>query len=286
MAIDGKALHYFEGEWIEGNPPLINPMSHATWMGNAVFDGARYFDGMSPDLDLHCERVVRSATTMGLDCPYSAGEIEEMAREAIQRIDTDEALYIRPMLWGDSGFIAPDPATTKFIMSVIESPMPKPSEGAKVCLSSFKRPFLDTAPTDAKAACLYPNGARAIREAQAKGFGNAIMLDTEGFVSETATSNIWLVKDGAAHTPKPNGSFLNGITRQRMIGLFEKAGIPVHERSMKFEEFLTADEVFTSGNFGKIGPVIQVEDQSYQPGPIAAKAREIYWDFASEGKKS
>ena len=71
-----------------------------------------------------------------------------------------------------------------------------------------------------------------------------------------------------------------------MIKLFEKAGIPVHERSMKFEEFLTADEVFTSGNFGKVNPVIQVEDQSYQPGPIASKAREIYWDYAAEGKTS
>ena len=280
MAINGKALHFFEGEWIEGNPPLINPMSHATWMGNAVFDGARAFEGVMPDLDLHCQRVVRSATTMGLDCPHSAEEIEEIAREAVSRIDTNEAVYIRPMLWGDSGFITPDPATTKFIMSVIESSLPDPTEGSKLCLSSFRRPNLDTAPTDAKAACLYPNGARAIREAQAKGFGNAIMLDTEGFVSETATSNIWLIKDGAAHTPKPNGSFLNGITRQRMIKLFENAKIPVFERSMKFEEFLTADEVFTSGNFGKVSPVIQVEDQSYQPGPLASKARELYWDFA------
>jgi branched-chain amino acid aminotransferase len=122
-----------------------------------------------------------------------------------------------------------------------------------------------------------------MREARAKGFGNAVMLDPLGHVSELATANIWLAKDGIAHTPVPNGTFLNGITRQRTIKLLRKAGIQVIERSIRWEELREADEVFSTGNYGKVQPVTRVEDRHLQPGPIFKKARELYWEYAHSG---
>jgi branched-chain amino acid aminotransferase len=151
-------------------------------------------------------------------------------------------------------------------------------------LSPYRRPSLEYSPTDAKAACHYPNSGRAIREARARGFDNAVMLDALGHVAELATANIFYVKDGEVHTPIPNGTFLVGITRNRVIGLLRRIGLKVHERSLQWREFLDADEVFSTGNFGKVMPVTRVETVSLQPGPIGKRARELYWAF-SHGEK-
>ncbi len=103
------------------------------------------------------------------------------------------------------------------------------------------------------------------------------MLDALGNVAELATANIWFAKDGEAHTPIPNGTFSTGVTRQRVIALLRKAGVTVHERSIRWDEFLGADEVFSTGNYGKVVPITRVEQKNFQPGPIMAKARELYW---------
>jgi len=160
-----KAFTYIDGTWHEGNPPLLGPMSHATWLSSIIFDGARAFEGVSPDLDRHCERAVNSARSMGLRPVMSAGEIEELAREGIRKHSKDAELYIRPMFFAESGWIYPDPDSTRFSLSVYESPMPKPTAGCSVGLSPYRRPAPDQAPTDAKASCLYPNSGRALREA-------------------------------------------------------------------------------------------------------------------------
>jgi branched-chain amino acid aminotransferase len=99
-------------------------------------------------------------------------------------------------------------------------------------------------------------------------------------VAEFATANIWIVRDGVAITPVPNGSFLNGITRQRLLGLMRDEGIEVQERTVTVSELHAADEIFNSGNYGKVQPVTKFEDRVLEPGPIYRRARELYWDFA------
>ena len=157
--------------------------------------------------------------------------------------------------------------------------MPTPA-GFSVMKSSFRRPTLESMPTDTKAGCLYPNNARAIREARAKGFDNALVCDMLGNVAETATSNIFLAKDGVVRTPAANGTFLNGITRQRVIGLLRASGAAVEEATLRYEDFAQADEIFSSGNYSKVVPAIRIDERSLQPGPVFRKARELYWDFA------
>ena len=102
-------------------------------------------------------------------------------------------------------------------------------------------------------------------------------------VAEFATANLWIAKDGAAHTPAINGTFLNGVTRQRIAKLLQKAGTPVHERTITWDEVLDADEVFSTGNLHKVVPITRIEDRDLQPGPIYSKARELYWEFAHGG---
>jgi branched-chain amino acid aminotransferase len=275
----GQSWTWYRGEWLSGNPMIMGPMTHAPWLGSCVFDGARAFEGTAPDLDRHCQRIVRSAESFGLKIVKPAGAIEELIREGIARFPKGAALYLRPMFWAESGFVDVDPESTEFSVSVYDSPMPDPT-GFSITCSPFRRPSLEYAPTDAKAACHYPNSARAMREARTRGFDNAIMLDPLGNVAELATANIWLAKDGEAHTPAPNGTFLNGITRQRVIALLRAAGVKVHERAISWHEFLEADEVFSTGNYGKVQPVTRIENRSLQPGPVYKRARELYWEFA------
>ncbi len=275
----GKEWTFFEGEWHQGNPPIMGSMDHAPWLGSCVFDGARAFEGAAPDLDLHCQRVVRSAESFGLKILKNAREIEAIIREGIAKFPREAELYLRPMFWAAGGFVDVDAETTKFAACVYDAPLPKPKT-LSITLSPFRRPSFEYAPTDAKAACHYPNSARAIRECKARGFDNAVMLDPLGHVAELTTANIWFARNGEAYTPVPNGCFLNGITRQRIIGLLTGAGIKVHEESLNWQDFLEADEVFSTGNYSKVTPVTTIEGRSLQPGPIAAKARELYWAYA------
>lgn len=277
-----KTWTFYEGDWHEGNLPIMGVRDHATWLCSSVFDGARTFEGVSPDLDLHCERVNASAQTMHLNPVLSTGTWLELVRDGIKRFDKDAALYIRPMYWAEhSGalLIAPDPQSTKWCLSVYEAPMGKP-DGFSITLSPYRKPSLECMPVNAKAGCLYPNNARALIETQARGFGNCVVLDLFGNVAELATANIFIGKDGVVFTPAPNGTFLNGITRQRVIKLLREAGVSVVETTLSYRDIQTADEIFSSGNYSKVMPVNRIEERSLQPGPLYRKARELYWDYA------
>lgn len=274
----GTAWTWYRGQWHRGNPMIMGPMTHAPWLGSCVFDGARAFNGVAPDLDLHCQRLVRSAESFGLKAVKSAGEIEAIARDGMAKFPKAAELYLRPMFWAAEGFVDVDPESTEFSVSVYDSPLPAP-KGFSITLSPYRRPSFEYAPTDAKAACHYPNSARAMRDAKARGFDQAVMLDPLAHVAELSTANIWLVRNGEAHTPVPNGTFLDGITRQRVIALLRRAGVMVHERTIRWPELLEADEIFSTGNYAKVMPATRIENRNLQPAPVMQKARDLYWDY-------
>ncbi len=273
---------FVDGDWCEGNPAIVGPRTHAIWLGSSVFDGARWFEGVAPDLDRHAARVNASATALGLEPVKTMDEIVGLTWEGLKKFDGNTAVYIKPMYWAEHGGymgVPADPASTRFCLCLFEAPMIPPS-GFSMTVSPFRRPSLETMPTNAKAGCLYPNNARAIIEASGRGFDNALVLDMLGNVAETATSNIFIVKDGAIQTPVTNGTFLSGITRSRTMSLLGDTGMPVIESSLKVDDFLKADEIFSTGNHSKIVPVSRIEDRDLQPGPVAKRARELYLEWA------
>ncbi len=276
----GNAITWIDGGWVDGNPPILGPLHHAVWLASVVFDGARAVRGMAPDLDRHCARVVRSAEILGLAPTLGAEPIAELAWDGIARFPGDAELYIKPLFYAESGLVIPDPDSTRFAMTVAVSPLPDPG-GFSACRSSFRRPARDMAPTDAKAACLYPNVARAVAEARSKGFDQPIVLDPSGNVAEFGYMNLMMAIDGVVHTPAANGTFLNGITRQRVIALLRDDGIEVVERAIGFSELLAADEVFATGNYAKVTPCARIDGRELAEGPIARRARDLYWDFAA-----
>jgi branched-chain amino acid aminotransferase len=279
---------YFEDKWHEGNVPIMGPRTHAAWLCSVVFDGARAFEGVTPDLELHCARVNDSARKMFLKPIVSAETWIKLAREGVDRFGNDVALYIRPMYWAEKEgpwVQAHDPESTRWCLSIYEAPMREP-KGFSVTLSPFRRPTVETMPVDAKAGCLYPNNARALFDAHAKGFDNAMVCDMLGNVAELATSNVFMAKDGIVYTPIANGTFLAGITRRRVVGLLRDAGVTVEEKVMNYKEFEEADEIFSTGNYSKVVPVTRIEGRSLAFGPIYKQARELYWSFAHSSKAS
>lgn len=277
-----KTWTFFKGDWHEGNVPIMGPRTHAAWLCSLVFDGARAFEGVTPDLELHCARVNDSAKKLFLTPTVSAETWVNLAREGIARFDQKTALYIRPMYWAEKEgpwVQAHIPDSTTWCLSIYEAPLRTP-KGFSVTLSPYRRPTLETMPVDAKAGCLYPNNARALFEAQARGFDNAVVCDMVGNVAELATSNIFMAKDGVVFTPVANGTFLDGITRRRVIGLMRESGITVIEKSLSYPEFETADEIFSTGNYSKVVPVTRIGGRSLPFGPIYMRARELYWEFA------
>lgn len=281
----GTNIHtYFEKNWHKGNIPIMNAADHGSWLGSTVFDGARYFDGVAPDLLAHCERLNQSAKAMGLVPTYSEKEIYDLILEGLANYTKQSAVYIRPMYWGiGNGYsaIVPDADNIGFCICLEEIPMASDTNTTTLTRTSFHRPILTDNLCNAKAGCLYPNNARMLQEASTKGFNNALVADAVGNVAETATSNVFLVKDGEIFTPIPNGTFLAGITRSRHIQNLKSDGYQVNECVLKFEDFSRADEVFLTGNMTKITPVSLFDDIKYEIGPVTKRARSLYFDWAN-----
>src|SRR5215470_5271555 len=159
---------FFDGDWHEGNVPIMGPRTHAAWLGSSVFDGARAFEGVTPDLDLHVVRVNESAKKMFLKPQVTIETWIGLVADGLSRFERGAELYIRPMYWAEDGApggVPPDPDSTRWCLTLYHAPFPKPT-GIAITCSPFRRPTIECMPVDAKTGCLYPNNARALIEAR------------------------------------------------------------------------------------------------------------------------
>ncbi|MDR0809603.1 MAG: branched-chain amino acid aminotransferase [Gemmobacter sp.] len=283
MTIGKNIRTFFDGKWHDGDIAVMRAADHGIWQGSSVFDGARMFDGVTPDLDKHLARINRSAAALMITPTLSPEAMLEIARDGLSAYGRAQAVYIRPMYWAIDGSdlgVAPAENSTGFALCLEEVPMPPAEVQTTLTRTRFRRPVLEDAVCNAKAGCLYPNNARMLVEAKAKGFGNALVGDAMGNVAETATANVFMVKDGVVFTPIANGTFLSGITRARHIANIKAAGIEIHETVLTFDDFAAADEVFLSGNFGKINSVARFDDTEYRSRRMTDRIRSLYMDWA------
>ncbi|MEM1272996.1 MAG: branched-chain amino acid aminotransferase [Pseudomonadota bacterium] len=285
MAVGTNIKTYLDGAWHDGNVPIMRAADHGSWVGTTVFDGARHVDGLAPDLKAHCARAVDSARALMLNPVETADQIFEIVWEGLRQYAPETPIYIRPMFWGiECGYmgIMPDlEARAGFAVCLEEVPIAPPEASVRLTTTQFHRPVLSDAICNAKAGCLYPNNARMLAEARHKGYDNALVCDALGNVAETASANIFAVRDGVIFTPVPNGTFLSGITRARHISNFKADGFDVREEVMTYDDFRNADEVFMSGNLNKVTPVVEFDGTHYQVGPVTERARQLYWDWAN-----
>ena len=291
MATGTNIKTYFEGTWHDSDVKTMRAADHGAWLGTTVFDGARLFDGLSPDLEAHCARINRSAKALMITPTVETADMIAIAREGLASYRKDQAVYIRPMYWalaGDELGIVPLAGATGFALCLEEIPMAAAEASTTLTTTRFRRPVLEDNVVNAKAGCLYPNNARMMVEARQKGFNNALVADAMGNVAESASANVFMVKDGEVFTPIPNGTFLAGITRARHIRNMTGDGMKVHETVLSFQDFHQADEVFLSGNMMKVTPVSAFDQTRYGVGPnqnpVTRRVREMYWDWAASGR--
>ncbi len=280
----GDVRTFWEGRWHDADLAVMKASDHGIWQGSSVFDGARRFDGLVPDLDKHCARVNRSAEALMITPTCATEDMVAIIREGLEGFAPGRAVYIRPMYWALHGSdlgVSPEPGATGFAIALEEVAMPNPGFATTLTRTRFRRPVLEDNVCNAKAGCLYPNNARMLAEAKAKGFGNALVADALGNLAETATANVFLVKDGVVFTPVGNGTFLSGITRARHIANLRADGVEVVETVLTFEDAHRADEIFLSGNFAKITAVAEFDGTPYPHRPMTERARALYLDWAA-----
>jgi branched-chain amino acid aminotransferase len=277
------AQFWFDGHWTDTAPKLVGPDDYAMWQASVIFDGARAFGGLAPDLDLHCQRAIRSARSMDLTPGLAWQEIERLAIEGIRRFPKDAALYIKPVFYAQGGEIGVSMGTTGFVLHLFEAPLPGLG-GFSATMSPLRRPAPEMAPTDAKAACLYPNSMRATAEAVARGFDAAVMRDPWDNIAEFAFANLWAVKGGVALTPTDNKTFLAGITRRRVMKLLNEAGIEAREATLTEADLHEADEMFSTGNYGKVVACNRLETRELNAGPVFQEARRLYYKWAESAR--
>lgn len=284
MAFGTHIRTWFEGRWHDGDIAVMKAADHGIWQGSSVFDGARMFDGLVPDLAFHCARVNASAEALMITPTCDPAEMEAIIRDGLRAYGPNDAVYIRPMYWALDGSdlgVAPAMGATGFAISLEQVAMPAASFQTAVTRTRFRRPVLEDNVCNAKAGCLYPNNARMLVEAKAKGFGNALVADAMGNLAESATANVFLVKDGTVFTPIPNGTFLAGITRARHIANLRADGVTVVETVLTFDDAQAADEIFLSGNFAKVTSVRAFDDTAFKTRAMTDRARSLYWDWAA-----
>jgi branched-chain amino acid aminotransferase len=277
---DRDGVIWLDGAFVPWRDARLHVLSHGLHYGGGVFEGERVYDGHVFALTEHCGRLHASAAELGFAIPFSVAELEDATREVVRRQGIDDG-YVRPVAWRGSEQISVSGAgtTVRVAIAAWEWPHVFSTEsrysGIRLATSRWRRPAPDTAPVLAKAASLYNICTLARQAAEADGYDDALLLDYRGHLAEATGANLFLVIDGALHTPIAD-VFLNGITRQTVIAMAHELGIPVHERHIPPARLTRADEVFLTGTAYEIQPVRAVDDLQYGVGPVTRALAEAY----------
>ena len=259
------------GLWRDAN---VHVLTHGLHYASCVFEGERSYNGRIFKLREHTDRLLKSARILGFDIPYSAEQIDAACNEVCKVNDIVDG-YIRPISWRGSEMMGVSAQENTIHLAIAAWPWPSyfspeaRMKGIRLKTSEWRRPAPETAPTDSKAAGLYMICTMSKHAAEAEGYDDALMLDWRGQVAEATGANIFLVfNDGKLHTPTPD-CFLNGITRQTVIGLAQAREIEVIERTIMPEELADATEVFLTGTAAEVTPVGEIDDNKFTVGDIS-----------------
>ena len=263
---------WYNGELVDWDAGRFHILTHGLHYGSCVFEGERAYGGKIFKHQEHTDRLFKSAEILGMDISYSNKELFDAGYESLEAQGFTDA-YVRAVAWRGSEMMAISAQQTTTHVAVICWDMGSYFDpearmaGIKLQWAKYKRPSPECAPVHAKAAGLYMICTMSKHEAEANGFNDALMVDWRGYVAECTGANIFFVKDGALHTPTPD-CFLNGITRQTVIELAEKAGVEVVERHIMPEEVSEMQEVFIVGTAAEVTPINQIGDIHYQVGEV------------------
>ncbi|MBN9044846.1 MAG: branched-chain amino acid aminotransferase [Rhizobiales bacterium] len=263
---------WLDGEFVDWKDAKLHVLTHGLHYASAVFEGERAYGGEIFKLAEHTGRLHESARILGFEIPYSAAEIDEACRELLKKQGFEDA-YVRPIAWRGSESLGVAAQHNRIHLAIAIWQWPSyfsPEEkmkGIRLDIAQYCRPDPRTAPSRSKAAGLYMICTISKHAAEAKGYADALMLDWRGQVAEATGANVFFVKDGTLHTPKPD-CFLDGITRQTVIELAKRRGIEVVERVILPEEMAGFSECFLCGTAAEVTPVSEIAQYQFRPGEI------------------
>jgi branched-chain amino acid aminotransferase len=271
---------WLDGAFVPWREAKVHVLTHALHYASAVFEGERMYNGKIFKLTEHTERLHRSAEILDFEIPFSVAEIDAACIETCAKNGLSDA-YIRPIAWRGSEQLGVAAQMTKIHTAIAVWDWPsyfKPEEkarGIRLTHAKYRRPDPATAPTASKAVGLYMICTISKHAAEREGYADALMLDWRGYVAESTGANIFLVRDGVIHTPKPD-CFLDGITRRTVIQLARDKGFEVEERHIPAEELSTFSEVFICGTAAEVTPVAEIGEHTYRPGNISLSLMDDY----------
>ena len=268
---DRDGVIWLDGRLVPWREAKLHVLSHGLHYASGVFEGERAYSGRVFKLREHSERLIRSGEILGFRIPYTADEIDSACREVVKANDLTDA-YVRPIAWRGSEQLSVAAPDTRIHLAIACWAWPNlfgadRMKGVRLGMAHWRRPHPQTAPTASKAAGLYMIGTMSRNAAEAEGFDDALMLDWRGRVAEATGANLFLVIDGALHTPTPD-CFLDGITRQTVMDLARLRQMTVVERVIEEAELGRATEAFLTGTAAEVTPVRQIGAHHYTPGSI------------------
>jgi branched-chain amino acid aminotransferase len=277
---DRDGFIWMDGELVEWREAKVHVLTHALHYASSVFEGERIYGGKIFKGPEHSKRLIASAGLMDFVIPYSAEQIDAAKAEALKANDLKDG-YVRAFAWRGAGpdmGVAAARNPVHLAVAVWEWGAyygDAKTKGAKLDISKWKRPSPETIPSQAKAAGLYMICTMSKHAAEAKGCSDALMMDYRGYVAEATGANVFFVKDGAVHTPLAD-CFLNGLTRQTVIGLLKERGVEVIERHIMPEELPSFEQCWLTGTAAEVTPVGQIGEHTFKVGALTLGVAEDY----------
>jgi len=273
---DRDGLIWYNGTLVPWRDAKFHVLTHSLHYGNAVFEGARIYNGKVFKLTEHSARLVKSAKMLAYDVPYTVAELDAATKQVVEA-NKLESGYVRPIAWRGAEVIGVSAKGTHVHVAVTAFPWGAYYEQKAIRLvtSRWKRPSPESSPAGSKAAGLYIICTLAKDEALDAGYQDALMHDYKGRLSEATGANLFLLLNGELHTPTTE-TILNGITRQTVMDLARTRGIKVVEREIWPDELAKASEVFLTGTAVEVQPVGAIDAREYPVGPVTQQLQADY----------
>ena len=275
---DGKI--WMDGALVDWRDANVHILTHGLHYASAVFEGERCYNGRIFKGHQHSERLRTSGELLDMPLPYTADEIDAAKAAVLQANGLTDA-YVRAIAWRGAGEDMGVAAKRNPIRLAVACWIwgnyygDAKMKGAKLDIAKWKRPSPETIPSAAKAAGLYMICTMSKHAAEAKGCSDAMMLDYRGYVAEATGANIFFVRDGEVHTPLAD-AFLNGITRQSVIGMLKDMQIKVHERHIMPDELESFQQCWLTGTAAEVTPVGEIGPYRFEVGALTQRVAMDY----------
>ena len=271
---------WLDGRMVPWRDARLHVLSHGLHYASAVFEGERAYDGRVFRLEDHGRRLVHSAAILDLTCPWRADELDEATREVVAANGIGDG-YVRRLVWRGPEQIGVAARQARTHVAIASWPWPRyfngeaDLRGLRLQTARWRRPDPATAPTEAKASCLYAIGTLSKHAAERAGFDDALMLDWRGRVAEASGANIFFIRDGALHTPAVDG-ILDGLTRQTVLELARARRLRVVERTIQPRELGSFEACFVTGSAVEVMAVRRIDDHRFGPHPLVTRLSADY----------